>query len=113
MRKRNFKGKCIKVSSTKSKEICRTYDDVQLAYLKLLESRDNIKEIRCSVPLEDLPDNEYMTDFVCVKSDNEPMVRECLKHRLLTKPLTVKLLDISRNYWLSRGISDWGIVIDE
>ena len=81
--------------------------------LKLLESRDNIKEIRCSVPLEDLPDNEYMTDFACVKSDNEPMVRECLKYRLLTKPLTVKLLDISRNYWLSRGISDWGIVIDE
>jgi len=54
-----------------------------------------------------------MTDFVCVKSDNDPMVRECLKHRLLTKPLTVKLLDISRNYWLNHGISDWGIVIDE
>ena len=26
--------------------------------------------------------------------------------------MTVKLLDISREYWLSRGVSDWGLVID-
>ena len=33
--------------------------------------------------------------------------------KYLTKPLTVKLLDFSRNYWLKRGIKDWGIVINE
>lgn len=26
--------------------------------------------------------------------------------------MTVKLLDISREYWLSRGVSDWGLVVD-
>ena len=25
---------------------------------------------------------------------------------------SVKLLDMSRNYWLRRGIKDWGIVTD-
>lgn len=113
MRKRKFKGKCIKVSSPKSKEICRTYDNIQLAYLKLLETKDDIVEIRCNVFLEDLSENTYMTDFVCVKSNNELMVRECVQNRLLTKPLTVKLLDISKNYWLNHSVSDWGIVIDE
>lgn len=27
--------------------------------------------------------------------------------------MTVKLLDASRDYWLSHGVSDWGMVIDE
>jgi hypothetical protein len=31
----------------------------------------------------------------------------------LTKPMTVNLLDASREYWLRHGVSDWGIVIDE
>ncbi|MBQ4266908.1 MAG: hypothetical protein IJB93_01840 [Clostridia bacterium] len=25
----------------------------------------------------------------------------------------VKLLDISREYWLKHGVNDWGLVIDE
>ena len=41
------------------------------------------------------------------------MVRECVSRNHLTKPLTAKLLDASRNYWISHGISDWGIVIDK
>lgn len=28
------------------------------------------------------------------------------------KPSVIKLLDEVRNYWLSRGVDDWGIVID-
>jgi hypothetical protein len=60
-----------------------------------------------------LDGEEYTTDFVCVKTDQELMVRECISRRLLTKPMTVKLLDQSREYWLRRGVSDWGIVIDE
>jgi hypothetical protein len=31
----------------------------------------------------------------------------------LMKPLTVKLLDASRDYWLRHGVTDWGVVIDE
>lgn len=41
------------------------------------------------------------------------MIRECVERSKLTRPLTCKLLDASRNYWLSHGITDWGIVIEK
>ena len=41
------------------------------------------------------------------------MVRECVFRKFLKKPMTVKLLDASRDYWLNHGVSDWGLVIDE
>lgn len=47
MRKKNYKGRCVKVSVTKSDEVCRTYDDIQLAYLDVLQQDDCVKEIRC------------------------------------------------------------------
>lgn len=40
------------------------------------------------------------------------MIRECVFRNHLAKPMTVKLLDASRIYWLRRGLSDWGLVID-
>ena len=41
------------------------------------------------------------------------MVRECIERKLLQKPMTIRLLDCSREYWKTHGVSDWGIVIDE
>lgn len=113
MRKKNYKGRCEKRILSKCKEICRTYDGIQSAYADLLQQNDSITEIRCNVLLDGLELGEYTTDFVCVKADNDLMVRECVSRKYLTKPLTVKLLDMSRDYWLRRGVYDWGIVTDE
>lgn len=110
MRKKNYKGRCEKRTLSKCKEVCRTYDRIQFAYADYLQQNECIAEIQCNVSLDG---EEYTTDFVCVKTDQELMVRECISRRLLTKPMTVKLLDQSREYWLRRGVSDWGIVIDE
>ncbi len=110
MRKKNYKGRCEKRTLSKCKEVCRTYDRVQFTYADYLQQNECIEEIQCNVSLDG---EEYTTDFVCVKTDQELMVRECISRRLLTKPMTVKLLDQSREYWLRRGVSDWGIVIDE
>ena len=44
--------------------------------------------------------------------DNDLMVRECVQRKYLTKPMTIKLLDASRNFWLRHGVTDWGLVID-
>ena len=41
---------------------------------------------------------EHMTDFVCVKTDGEFMVRECMQRKDLPKPLMISLLDISREH---------------
>ncbi len=113
MRKKNFKGRCEKRMIPKCAEVCRTYDAIQYAYADILQECDEIKEIRCNVLLAGLDIGEYTSDFVCVKSDNDLMVRECVFRKYLMKPLTVKLLDASREYWLRRGVSDWGLVIDE
>lgn len=113
MRKKNFKGRCEKRVVDKCVEVCRTYDAIQYAFVDLLAASDEVKEIRCNVLLDGLDLGEYMSDFVCVKADNDLMVRECVFRKLLMKPLTVKLLDASREYWLRHGVTDWGVVIDE
>ena len=105
MCKKNYKGRCEKRTLSKCKEICRTYDSIQSAYADMIQQNDSRTEILCNVLLDDL---EYTTDFVCVKADNDLMVRECVSRKFLTKPLTVKLLDISREYWLRHGVTDWG-----
>lgn len=62
MRKKNFKGRCEKITVTKSKSICKTYDDLQRSYLEKLEANSDIQEIRMNIVLDSLPD--YMSDFV-------------------------------------------------
>lgn len=113
MRKKNFKGRCEKRTISKCAEVCRTFDPIQYAYADVLQASEDINEIRCNVPLEGLPDGEYTSDFVCVKVNGDLLVRECVECRFLTKPLTVKLLDASRLYWLRRGITDWGLIVNE
>ena len=113
MRKIGYKGRCEKKSLSKSKEVCRTYDPIQSKYAELLDGLPEIEEIRCNVPLEGFKEGDYMTDFVCVKTDGDLMVRECVWRNRLTKPLNVKLLDASKEYWTNRGVKDWGMVTNE
>lgn len=110
LRKKNFKGLCEKRKISKCTEVCRTYDPIQYVYADILSADDTIQEFKCNVPLDNL---EYTTDFVCTKAGGDLMARECVYRKHLTKPLTIKLLDISREYWLRRGVTDWGLVIDE
>ena len=113
MRKKNFKGRCEKRVIPKCSEVCRTYDAIQYAFADLLQADDGIKEIKCNVLLDGLEEGDYTSDFVCIKVDGDLMVRECVFRKHLMKPLTVKLLDASREYWLRHGVNDWGLVIDE
>ena len=112
MRRKNYKGRCEKRMLAKSKEVCRLYDEIQIKYADRLQDSEEIQEIRCNVLLEGLEAGEYTSDFVCVKADGDLMVRECVYRKYLIKPMTVKLLDASCEYWLNHGVSDWGLVID-
>ena len=113
MRKKNYKGRCEKRVLSKCDGICRTYDAIQYAYADKLEADSDVREIRVNVLLDCLEEGAFTTDFLCVKVDGDLMVRECVNRKHLTKPMTVKLLDLSRSYWLKRGVADWGLVIDE
>lgn len=113
MRKKGYKGRCEKRALSKCSNVCRTYDAIQYAYAEILENTGEVKSFECNVLLDGLEAGEYTSDFVCVKTNDEIMVRECVFRKFLTKPMTVKLLDASRQYWLGHGVSDWGLVIDE
>lgn len=112
MRKKNFKGRCEKRKLSKCEDVCRTYDAIQYAYADLLNNSCDIKSFRVNVLLDGM-EGGYTSDFVCTKTDNDLMVRECVERKHLTKPLTVKLLQASRDFWLRHGVSDWGIVIEK
>lgn len=110
MRKKNYKGRCQKRSLSKCEGICKTYDAIQSGFANKLQEDKEIQKFVCNVPLDDL---DYTTDFVATKANKDLFVRECVNRSFLTKPMTVKLLDISREYWLKHGLADWGIVINE
>ena len=113
MRRKDRKTRCQKRMIQKCKEVCKTFDPVQYSCAEMLSACEEIQEIRCNVLLEGLESEaEYTSDFVCVKEDGSLAVRECVFRKHLTKPMTARLLEMSRRYWEERAVTDWGIVID-
>lgn len=113
MLKKNYKGRCEKISVSKSKDVCRVYSDIQKRYLMKLQDDPDIKEIKCNVPMNGLKMGEFTSDFMCTTNDNDLIVRECIQRDSITKPMTTKRLDASREYWMRHGIENWGIITDE
>jgi len=112
MRKKTYKGRCEKQTLEKFTTICKTYDPIQTAYANILVQNKDVTQVRCNVALDGDECSEYMTDFVCTKSDGDVMVRECINRKLISRPQMAAMLDMSRNYWLRRGVTDWGVVVD-
>ena len=114
MRNQNSKVRTTKRKLSKCEGVCRTFCDLQYAYADILEKDDSVISFQCNVPLTDLEeDGSYTSDFVITNDKGEIAVRECVLRKHLTKPMTVKMLDISREFWLRHGVSDWGLVVDE
>lgn len=113
MLKKNYKGRCEKTTFSKCKGVCRLYNPIQISFAKTLEQDISIVEFSCNFFLDGLTVGDYTTDFLCKKSDGSLMVRECVERNHLMKPMTVKLLDLSRDYWSKHGVDDWGIVTDK
>ena len=112
MRKKNYKGaKVSKRVVAKCDGVCRTYDAIQYAYANLLSETEEVKSFQVNVLLQGLEEGAYTSDFVIAKADGNLMVRECVSRKHLTKPMTPKLLDASRNYWKSHGIPLVRIII--
>lgn len=115
MKKKNYRGsRCEKRTLSKCADgVVKTFNDIESRYADKLQENPEVKEFRCQVLLEGLELGEYCSDFVAVKVDGDLMVRECVFRKHLTKPLTSKLLDASREYWGKRGVIDWGIVVEK
>ena len=110
LKKKTYKGGCEKRKLPKCEGVCKTYNAIQYAYADVLSTSNEIKSFQVNVELEE---EDYTSDFVCTKLNGDLMVRECISRKYLTKPMNVKLLDLSRSYWLRHGVTDWGIVIEK
>lgn len=113
MRATSYKGRCTKKRLNKSETTVKLYDEIQLAYASILEANDDIMEIRCNVLIDPVDGSDFTSDFVCIKSNGDIMVRECVCRKKLSLPRTAKLLDASRTYWTNRGVLDWGLVTEK
>ena len=113
MKKMKYKGRCEKRRVSKCKDVCKTYNVIQSAFADVLENDETVLDFECNVCLEGVYDNMYSSDFLVSRIDGSCFVRECVWRNNLNKPSYVKLLDISRNYWLAHGVEDWGIVIEK
>ena len=105
MRKKNYKGRCEKRAVKKCGTICKTFDPIQSAFVTILDNRNDIVEIKCNVELEG-DASDFTTDIVAVMTNGELMVRECVSRKILSRPLTLKWLEISQTYWYRRGVKD-------
>ena len=101
----------VKMKLSKCKTIFHAYNVSQLKYGEALDKRADIQEIRANVPIDCELGNSYTTDFYCIKTDGSIMVRECVFFDKLTTPRTCAMMDASRNYWYSKGVKEWGIVV--
>jgi hypothetical protein len=113
MLKKNPKTRCVKRCLSKSTDICRCYNAIQVAYADILQARDDVESFTSNMPLQGFECGDYTSDFYVKMTGGTFMVRECVCRKHLTKPLTVRLLDASRDYWLQHGVTNWGIVTDK
>lgn len=114
MRNKNTHTVTLKKKLSKCTSIFYAYNDLQYKCGDYLDANKDIAEIRCNVPIEACEvEGSFTTDFYCIKTNGEICVRECVYKEKLLRPQTITMLDASRNYWLSKGITDWGIILNE
>ena len=109
----DFKGRCTKKKLSKSTDVARLYDKIQIAYADVLEANDDIKVIRVNLLLDGEDCNRYSTDFLCERRNGDLLVRECVWRSQLSLPRTIKLLQISQTYWRDHGVYDWGVIVEK
>lgn len=114
MRNTHTRTKTIKKKLPKCQGVFYAYNELQEKYGELLSKREDVLEFKANFKLKDFPLGDfYTTDFVITTVDGKTLIRECVYREKILKPSNIKLLDESRAYWLSKGIKNWGIVVNE
>ncbi len=113
MRNSKTRASTIKSRLPKCVNVFYAFSELQQKYGEQLSRRSDVSEFKANIKLEGFPlGDSYTTDFIITTNDGKTLIRECVYKDKLLKPMTIKLLDASREYWLSRGFKNWGIVID-
>ena len=91
---------------------CRLYSPLQKKFAELLDADENVASFETNVVVEGLDGDEiYTTDFVVNYKNETTKVWECVFRRHITKPKTMRMLSLSKNYWTKKGCQ-WGLVTE-
>ena len=91
---------------------CKLFTALQRKFAECLDKDESVETFEANVVVDQLPiEGVYTTDFVVKYKDGTAMAWETVLRRHITKPQTMKLLSLSRAYWLHRGVK-WGIVTE-
>ena len=124
MRKKQQKGRTVKMKLDKCPELCIFHDKVMGAVARELSADNSVVEFHVNIPLHfsealafpsDLavPAEPYMSDFYIKYEDGRMAVREAVYRKHLERPGTIALLELSRLYWRQHGVNDWKIITEE
>ena len=91
---------------------CRLYSLLQRKFVERLDNNDAVESFETNVVLDGLPiEGVYSTDVLVKYKDGSAMAYECVLRRHISKPQTVKLLSLSRTYWINKGVN-FGLVTE-
>ena len=96
----------IKVKFSKAVNgVCKLYSSLQRKLAERFEDDDNVETFETNVKVDELPiDGTFTSDFLVKFKDGSFKVYECVLRRHITKPMTMKLLSLSRGYWMKKGV---------
>ena len=125
MQKNNPKSRMFRFYSPKNEKVVvvRTVDARDFA--RWLDEQDWVLSYVPSVPLDPeqvrsvcasgirraYATESWCTDFHITGVDETQIVREILLRRFLDKKSEIEKLELSRRYWMARGVTDWKVVI--
>lgn len=125
MRKYNKRQRTITVASPKKGGVIRINSYAARAYADALEKDERITHYNENIELDgeffayvshqgiraQYFASRWLTDFLLEFSDGHQAVRELAAKEDLGKSACLEQLELSRRYWMAKGISDWKIVI--
>ena len=116
MQIKNIKTRVTKMKLSKC-GVCRVYSDIAYRYALALEENEEVKSFVCNVELAGVfigkEPKAYTSDFYITYTDGTVGVRECITRDKICKPKNIKLLDASKEFWETKGVDNWGIVINK
>ena len=85
--------------------VCKLYSSLQRKLAERFENDDSVETFEVNVKVDELPiDGTFTTDLLVKFKDGSLKAYECILRKHLTKPMSMKLLSLSRAHWIKKGV---------
>lgn len=91
-------------------DVCITNSVIQTKGTEFLASLGEIVSFKTNVPFIAADGKEYTSDILAVTIDGSPVIAECIALKLLANAKYLQKLELSYEYWIGHGVTDWRIL---